>query len=142
MFSITNLHIFFNFPILQPIFRTVFSDEEHAVTYQFNRTGDGEIVAIETGAHEAMDNGVRFVTGQRGARKIYCDGFSYICAKASKKRKYWVCAKQRSRNCKARLITDAAETEFILRNQQHIHPREKNNFNEHDKANKSSLSYM
>lgn len=78
---------------------------------------------------ETVDNTVHFVPGQRGARKIYCDGFTYICAKTSKKRKYWVCAKQRSRNCKARLITDADETVFVRRNQQHIHPREKHNFN-------------
>lgn len=85
---------------------------------------DSDVYQIDGG--EPMDTTVHFVTGQRGARKIYCDGFSYICAKSSKKRKYWVCAKQRSRNCKARLITDADETVFIRRNQEHIHPREKN----------------
>lgn len=65
-----------------------------------------------------------YVTGQRGARKIVCRGFSYICAKVSGNRKYWVCAKQRSRNCKARLITDAEETFFVRRNQDHNHDRE------------------
>lgn len=32
-----------------------------------------------------------------------------------------MCAKQRSRNCKARVITDADETFFVCRNQQHNH---------------------
>lgn len=62
-----------------------------------------------------------YVTGQRGARKIVCNGYSYICAKIKANRKYWVCAKQRSRNCKARLITDSDETFFVRRNQDHNH---------------------
>lgn len=62
-----------------------------------------------------------YVTGQRGARKIVYNGFSYICAKLKANRKYWVCAKQRSRNCKARLITDLEETYFVRRNQDHNH---------------------
>lgn len=103
--------------------------------------GDDEYQRDELLTNEsivALDSTVHFVTGQRGARKICCDGFSYICAKSSKNRKYWVCAKQRSRNCKARLITDADETVFVLRNQQHIHPREKHNF---DKTNKNPLRF-
>lgn len=71
------------------------------------------------------DRTIHYVTGQRGNRKIFCGGFSYICAKISKNRKYWVCAKQRSRNCKARLITDADETFFLTRNQNHTHPKER-----------------
>lgn len=112
------------------IFLCQFPDDEDDDQFQ------GSIM-FATESSEAMDNTVHFVTGQRGARKIYCDGFSYICAKSSKKRKYWVCAKQRSRNCKARLITDADETVFVRRNQQHIHPREKHNFQE--KTNKSAF---
>lgn len=70
------------------------------------------------------DVGVRYVTGQRGSRKIVFEGYSYICAKTNGDRKYWVCAKQRSRKCKARLITNAPETVFIRRNQEHNHPSE------------------
>lgn len=70
------------------------------------------------------DSAIHYVTGQRGARKIVCGGFSYICAKINGDRKYWVCAKQRSRNCKARLITNADETIFIRRNQSHNHNSE------------------
>lgn len=68
--------------------------------------------------------GVRYVTGQRGSRKIVSEGFSYICAKTNGDRKYWVCAKQRSKKCKARLITNANETVFIRRNQEHNHGSE------------------
>lgn len=64
---------------------------------------------------------IHYVTGQRGSRKIVHEGFSYICAKSNTKRKYWVCGKQRSRNCKARVITDLDETFFIRRNQLHNH---------------------
>lgn len=71
-----------------------------------------------------QDCSIHYVTGQRGSRKIVCDGFSYICAKINRDRKYWVCAKQRSRNCKARLITNADETLFIQRNQYHNHKSE------------------
>lgn len=67
---------------------------------------------------------IHYVTGQRGSRKIVCDGYSYICAKVNDDRKYWVCAKQRSRNCKARLITNGNETVFIRRNQVHNHSPE------------------
>lgn len=68
---------------------------------------------------------IHYVTGQRGSRKIVCGGYSYICAKINGDRKYWVCAKQRSRNCKARLITNADETLFIRRNQLHNHNSER-----------------
>lgn len=71
---------------------------------------------------ESMDDfSVSYVKGQRGARKIVCNGYSYICAKVKSNRKYWVCAKQRSRNCKARLITDSDETFLMRRNQDHNH---------------------
>lgn len=62
-----------------------------------------------------------YVTGQRGNRKISCDGYTYICAKTIKNRKYWVCSKQRSRCCKARMITNLNETFFIKRNTIHSH---------------------
>lgn len=67
---------------------------------------------------------VSYVTGQRGSRKIVCGGYSYICAKINGDRKYWVCAKQRSRKCKARMITNADETVFVRRNQEHNHHSE------------------
>ncbi|XP_037807997.1 modifier of mdg4-like isoform X20 [Lucilia sericata] len=66
-------------------------------------------------------NSIQYVKGQRGSRKMVCGGYSYICAKIKKGRKYWVCAKQRSRNCKARLITDLEEVEFYTRNITHNH---------------------
>lgn len=62
-----------------------------------------------------------FVTGQRGAPKILYDGFSYICAKHCNERKYWVCAKQRSRNCKARLITGRKGQLEVSKNVYHNH---------------------
>lgn len=80
---------------------------------------------LETEMAYEKVNDIRYVTGQRGARKIVSGGYSYICAKSGKNRKYWVCAKQRSRNCKARLITDSDETFFTLRNRLHNHPKDK-----------------
>lgn len=74
---------------------------------------------------DSADRTIHFITGQRGARKIFCGGFSYICAKTCSKRKYWACAKQRSRNCRARLITNIEETMFLRRSQLHNHPKEK-----------------
>ncbi|CRK91948.1 CLUMA_CG005563, isoform AJ [Clunio marinus] len=65
-----------------------------------------------------------FITGQRGNPKILYDGFSYICAKLCNDRKYWVCAKQRSRNCKARLITSANGRLEVSKNVYHNHPPE------------------
>lgn len=64
---------------------------------------------------------VQYVMGQRGSRKIFHEGYTYFCAKTHFNRKYWVCAKQRSRNCKARVITDANESFYLCRNQQHNH---------------------
>ncbi|XP_055616844.1 modifier of mdg4-like isoform X12 [Toxorhynchites rutilus septentrionalis] len=68
-----------------------------------------------------------YVTGQRGAPKIVFGEFSYVCAKHLKNRKYWICAKQRSRNCKARLITDSEDKMFIARNINHNHPPDATN---------------
>ncbi|XP_055595720.1 modifier of mdg4-like isoform X32 [Uranotaenia lowii] len=62
-----------------------------------------------------------YVTGQRGAPKIVYEGFSYVCAKHLKNRKYWICGKQRSRSCRARLITDSEDKLFIVRNVNHNH---------------------
>ena len=62
-----------------------------------------------------------FTVGQRGAPKIIYEGFSFICAKVCNNRKYWVCAKQRSRNCKARLITAKSGKMEVSRNVYHNH---------------------
>lgn len=67
-----------------------------------------------------------FVIGQRGAPKMLFDGFSYICAKQCNDRKYWVCGKQRSRNCKARLVTDKDGNLQVSKNVYHNHPPESN----------------
>lgn len=82
--------------------------------------------------HCKNDTGsISYVTGQRGSRKIQCGGFSYICAKITGDRKYWVCAKQRSRNCKARLITNVDESVVVPRNQIHNHGSEHGKEQEH-----------
>lgn len=86
----------------------------------FNISDSKVIESSLTGSKDS----IHYVTGQRGSRKIVCGGFSYICAKVNGDRKYWVCAKQRSRNCKARLITNADESIFIRRNQFHNHDSE------------------
>uniref|UniRef100_A0A1B0GN78 FLYWCH-type domain-containing protein n=1 Tax=Phlebotomus papatasi TaxID=29031 RepID=A0A1B0GN78_PHLPP len=63
-----------------------------------------------------------YVVGQRGTPKILYEGFTYICTKSIKNRKYWVCSKQRSRGCRARIITDYDETELITRNNEILLP--------------------
>lgn len=66
---------------------------------------------------------VQYERGQRGAKKlIYC-GHAYVCAKVKKLRKYWICAKQRSKNCKARIVTNLDESQFSMRNMTHTHPK-------------------
>ncbi|KAL1402711.1 hypothetical protein pipiens_005971 [Culex pipiens pipiens] len=64
---------------------------------------------------------ITYITGQRGAPKIVYGDYSYVCAKHIKNRKYWICSKQRSRGCKARLITDSDDKLFITRNLDHNH---------------------
>lgn len=95
---------------------------------KFNRTqskaADDDSLLVQSSSKDDSNVGVRYITGQRGSRKIVCEGYSYICAKTNGDRKYWVCAKQRSRKCKARLITNANETVFIRRNQDHNHNSE------------------
>nr|XP_014089769.2 modifier of mdg4 isoform X11 [Bactrocera oleae] len=86
---------------------------------------DAQVIFITEGSDICGIQSIRYVLGQRGARKMICDGYSYICAKKVKSRKYWICAKQRSRNCKARLITDVNEEEFSVRNVEHNHPPER-----------------
>lgn len=80
--------------------------------------GDDSFVMFKK---QAFFDTITYGTGQRGSRKMICNGYSYICAKVKKGRKYWVCAKQRSKNCKARLITDEEEEEFCVRNVVHNH---------------------
>lgn len=88
-------------------------------------SSDDRIMKVGGRASDSPDRTVHFITGQRGAHKIFCGGYSYICAKTCQKRKYWACAKQRSRNCRARLITNTEETVFLRRNNDHNHPKEK-----------------
>lgn len=83
------------------------------------------ILNYPVGGNNIFDS-IQYVKGQRGSRKMVCGGYSYICAKIKKGRKYWVCAKQRSRNCKARIITDLAEAEFYTRNITHNHDNDNN----------------
>lgn len=105
------------------MFLFLFQLEPEVYNVQFNTTLS-KIGAGNSISEESNSLGIRFVVGQRGSRKIVCGGFSYICAKVNGDRKYWVCAKQRSRNCKARLITNGDESIFIRRNQEHNHHSE------------------
>lgn len=112
--------------ILKLISRKLFSDDVQCnYKFAFSHTLEDKTCFRDGSVGDQTDRTIQYVQGQRGNRKIFCGGFSYICAKISKNRKYWVCAKQRSRNCKARLITDIDETFFSKRNQNHTHPKEK-----------------
>lgn len=80
-----------------------------------------ELFYAVTPPAESDKTNYTFVTGQRGAQKILYDGFTYICAKIFNDRRYWVCAKQRSRNCKARLIITKLGSLEVSRNVFHNH---------------------
>jgi hypothetical protein len=65
------------------------------------------------------------------------DNFTFICAKTIKDRKYWVCGKQRSKNCKARLISECTTGElFFAKIIVHNHEREPIKVDEKFKVNK------
>lgn len=70
------------------------------------------------------DSSVSFGVGQRGRPKLLFGGFSFICAKHLDNKKYWVCAKQRSRKCRARIVTDGLGTTIKRTNLTHNHPDE------------------
>ncbi|XP_059220137.1 uncharacterized protein LOC131995386 [Stomoxys calcitrans] len=86
-----------------------------------NQAHNHDLFLLNYLAGNKIFESINYVKGQRGSRKMVCGGFSYICAKIKKGRKYWVCSKQRSRNCKARIITDLEEAEFYTRNLTHNH---------------------
>lgn len=73
-----------------------------------------------------MEKGVpvRVVIGQRGRPKIIYHGFSYCCAKIIKNRAYWVCSKEKSKKCKARLISDTYKGELMVKYNIHNHEME------------------
>lgn len=70
---------------------------------------------------EQLVEKVYYINGQRGSRKMICGDYSYVCASVHGNRKYWICAKQRSKNCRARIVTDLEEVQFFAKNLNHNH---------------------
>ncbi|KAL9893468.1 modifier of mdg4 isoform 13-T17 [Glossina fuscipes fuscipes] len=105
---------------------TSFSDTSYVDTGDQTNNDAQEYILFNYPLENHIFNSIRYVKGQRGSRKMVCGGYSYICANIKRGRKYWVCAKQRSKNCKARLITDMNEVEFNSRNITHNHASDVN----------------
>lgn len=61
-----------------------------------------------------------FYKGVKGP-KLVLNGFSYFRNNAVQDRTYWLCSKNRSIKCKARLITLSKTNEVIIKNQRHNH---------------------
>lgn len=67
---------------------------------------------------------VKALLGQRGKPQILHDGFTYCCAKLIRDRGYWVCSKEKSRKCRARLISDSGRGTLKVKNSKHTHEPE------------------
>lgn len=62
--------------------------------------------------------------GQRGKLQIMHDGYTYCCAKLIRDRGYWVCSKEKSRKCRARLISDNSTGSLKIKKSDHTHEPE------------------
>lgn len=79
-------------------------------------------------------NGVPVDTflGQRGKPQILFNGFTYCCAKLIRDRGYWVCSREKSRKCRARLISDSSTGLINVKKTEHTHEPE---YDKHDQKN-------
>uniref|UniRef100_A0A336LHZ9 CSON002388 protein n=1 Tax=Culicoides sonorensis TaxID=179676 RepID=A0A336LHZ9_CULSO len=55
---------------------------------------------------------VKTIFSQRKKPKIILDGHTFCCAKLIRERGYWVCSKEKSKKCRARLISDTIQYYF------------------------------
>lgn len=53
---------------------------------------------------ELITEGVTFSTGIKGKPKLHYDGYYYFQNNTNAKSTYWLCAKNRSKKCKARIV--------------------------------------
>lgn len=67
---------------------------------------------------------LRFVRGSKGKPKMLLNGYAYFRNNAYDDKTYWLCSRNRSLKCKARLITLHSKRELIVKNQRHNHSRE------------------
>lgn len=64
---------------------------------------------------------VNSYVGQRGKPQILHSGFTYCCAKLIRDRGYWVCSREKSRKCRARLISDGRTGVLKVKRAEHTH---------------------
>lgn len=67
---------------------------------------------------------LRFVRGNKGNPKMLYNGYAYFKNNARDAKTYWLCARNRSQKCKARIITLDGSRELVLKNQWHNHEQE------------------
>ncbi|XP_063705202.1 modifier of mdg4-like isoform X29 [Culicoides brevitarsis] len=67
---------------------------------------------------------IKITFSQRGNPQIMHHGFTYCCAKVIREKGYWVCNKERSRKCRARLISDSNTGLVRVKQPDHTHKPE------------------
>lgn len=103
----------------------ILTNSDIILEYRIVSLEKGSVWAINPPTSAEQTKNYSFVKGQRGAPKMIYDGYSYICAKQINEKKYWVCGKQRSKKCKARLISDKDGKLQVTKNAiYHNHPPE------------------
>uniref|UniRef100_A0A182IYE6 FLYWCH-type domain-containing protein n=1 Tax=Anopheles atroparvus TaxID=41427 RepID=A0A182IYE6_ANOAO len=65
---------------------------------------------------------IRMETGSKGRPKLVLDGYSFFRNNSNNNKTYWLCSKNRTIKCRARIITIDECSGMILKNQTHNHP--------------------
>uniref|UniRef100_A0A2M4CV37 FLYWCH-type domain-containing protein n=2 Tax=Anopheles darlingi TaxID=43151 RepID=A0A2M4CV37_ANODA len=61
-------------------------------------------------------------TGTKGRPKLVMGGYAFFRNNCARNKTYWLCSKNRTIKCKARIITLDGSAGMILKNQNHNHP--------------------
>uniref|UniRef100_A0A2M4B0D9 FLYWCH-type domain-containing protein n=1 Tax=Anopheles triannulatus TaxID=58253 RepID=A0A2M4B0D9_9DIPT len=61
-------------------------------------------------------------TGTKGRPKLVMGGYAFFRNNSARNKTYWLCSRNRTIKCKARIITLDGSAGMILKNQIHNHP--------------------
>ncbi|XP_058057598.1 modifier of mdg4-like isoform X24 [Anopheles bellator] len=76
---------------------------------------DGEIKHV-------FPQDLRMETGSKGRPKLVMGGYAFFRNNCARNKTYWLCSRNRTIKCRARIITLDGSSGMILKNQHHNHP--------------------
>lgn len=89
----------------------------------YHNNGYNNLFSAKEIKSKVIVDGVKFSTGSKGKPKLHYGGYHFFQNNTNAKSTYWLCARNRSKKCKARIVMRGSGLYFITCGI-HNHPSE------------------